>query len=491
VTLYTPQELEIGKAALLRARRDPEWWIKTTFGEPIIGKQHDILEAAAEPGVTEIDVVSCHNSGKTHTLARLVKWWLSVWPNNSKVITTAPTWNQVEFQLWREVRSGFDKARAPLGGAMLNFRWDLAPEWFAMGISTDRPANLQGFHAAHLLVVVDEADGIAPEMWNALDALVTSGHCLMVCIGNPDDPQSEWRKRVTAAMSDSRKRVIRIAADDVTPHFAKYPFMLSPVWVEEKKRLWGETGPRYMSKVLAQWPDQGSDTVIPMSWLLAAKGRDVERGLRTLGVDVARYGTDRTVRTLMAGRWMEWQRVTQQEDTFVTSSKVIRDIDDYGPVAGAVDAVGIGAGVVDNVKAARPKFPLTEFNAAMKPVPDSAEEAEFADLASQWWWAARKGFEARQFGFSMDDPELVDTLINELNQARFGFVGPRLKINKFGMKVTQTEATLDSDLRAQRSPDLADSFVLAANAAAPYVGLKEARPRVVQYHKFVQGAVNA
>ena len=489
--MISPADLEIGKAALLRARADPEWWIKTTFGEPIIGKQLDILSACVEPGVTEVDVVSCHNSGKTHTVARLLLWWLSIWPNKSKVVTTAPTWTQVEKLLWSEVRGGHAKAKAPLGGRMLNYEWQLGPEWFGVGLSTDKPANMQGFHAEHVLVIVDEADGIDPKMWTALDSLMTSGHCLMVCIGNPDDPQSEWRKRVNVAQADPRKRVIRITAADVTPYFARYPFMLNPEWVEQKRILWGETGPRYMSKVLAQWPDQGADTVIPMSWLLASKGRDVERGLRTIGVDVARFGTDRTVRTLMAGRWMEWQRVTQAEDTFITSSKVIRDIDDYAPVAGAIDAVGLGAGVVDNVRHARPKFNLTEFSANNKPVPNSAEEADFTDLASQWWWAARKGFESRSFGFSMDEPDLVDTLINELNQARYGFVGSKIKINKFGLRVTQSEATLDSETRAQRSPDLADSFVLAANAAAPYVGMKEAPRRVVTYHRYIPGQVNA
>lgn len=501
--MISEADLRIGIDSLQRARRDPRWWIHTTFGEPIIGKQNDILEACAEPGVTEVDVVSCHNSGKTHTIARLVKWWLSIWPGDSKVVTTAPTWPQVENLLWREIRGGYAKAArrgAPLGGRMLTTRWELAEEWYGIGLSTDEPENLQGYHARHLLVVVDEADGIDPQMWTALDSLVTSGHCLMVCIGNPDDPQSEWRKRVTEAQSNPNKRVIRIEADDVTPFFAQYPFMLNPAWVEEKRRLWGETGPRYLSKVKAQWPDQGADTLVPMSWLLAAKGRSVERGLPALGVDVARFGTDRSVRALMEGGWLRRLAVTSQEDIVQTSSKVVQDIDTYAPVAIAIDAIGLGAGVADMVRHARPRARITEFVANAKPTYEDPHE-KFADLASQWWWQFRKGLEpgsARPIGFAMDDggitpgyQDLIDTLINEANQARYGFIGERLKVNKFGLKVTVTEAGMDTEQRAERSPDLADGVVLAWNAALPLVGKKEAPVQQVSAFRQVPGAIRA
>jgi phage terminase large subunit len=494
--VISPEDLEIGKAALLHARADPVWWVETTFGERVLGKQNDMLVALAEPGITEIHVPSCHNSGKTHIAARALLWWLSIWPHKSKVVSTAPTWHQVEDLLWGEVNGGHGKARAPLGGRMLQTRWNLGPEWFGTGISTDEAVNLQGYHAEHVLIIVDEADGIAPQIWQAIDGLTTTRHAVILAIGNPLDPQSEWKKRHDRAIGNPKKRVIRISADDVLPFGDRYPFMLQRTWVDDMRDAWGEESALWMGKVMAQWPDQGSDTLIPMSWLMAAKGRAAERGLRTAGWDIARFGTDRTVGTLMEGNWMLKQVVRRQQDTYVTSSEIISSILQDNPVAVAMDGVGLGAGPVDNVKAWKAQtkhgVALTDFNAGAKPVGGSKEEEMFADLAAQWYWRVREGFEKGLYGFAMDNPEQVDLLINELNRPRYGYVERgKIRINKFGLKVTQSEATLDSETRAQRSPDLADSFVLAANAAAPYVGMKEAPRKVISYHRYIPGQVNA
>jgi len=494
VTVTT--EIREAATAIQRARRDPIWWVEQTFGEQVIGRQRDILQALADPRIREIHVPSCHDSGKTHTCARALKWWLTCWPNRSKVVSTAPTWPQVENLLWREVRGGHAKARAPLGGRMLTTRWDLGPEWYGIGLSTDEAVNLQGYHAEYILVIVDEADGIAPEIWNAIDGLLTTRNAKLLCIGNPLDPQSEWKKRVDRAIGDPEKWVIRISADDVLPYAERYPFLLQAAWVEDKRRAWGEQSPLFMGKVRAVWADQGSDTLIPISWLLAAKGRSVEHGLRTLGSDIARFGTDRTVHTLMEGYWMARQIVHQQQDTHITSSELISLIQQEAPIALAIDGVGLGAGVVDNVRAWRTQMRhgihITEFNAGAKPVGGSAEEEMFVDLAAQWYWKVRLGFERGAYGFSMSQPDQVDMLITELNQPKFGYLGRgKIKVNKHGLKVTQSEATLDPEQRAQRSPDLADSFVLAANAAAQYVGMKDLPRRVVTYHQFRPGQVNA
>lgn len=500
MTTLSPADLETAKAALLRLRRDPVWWIETTFKEPVIGKQKDVAQAVFTPGVTDVDVPSCHDSGKTHIVSRIAMAWLCAFPRRSKVVTTAPTWPQVEHLLWREMRDGYVKAQrngAPLGGRMLTTRWDISEQWFAIGLSTDDPVNIQGYHAEHLLVIVDEADGIPPEMWHALDGLTTSGHCVILGIGNPLDPQSAWRKRVNANTGRATHRLIRISHEDVTPLHARYPFLLSPSWVEDKRDKWGETSPLYLGKVLAQWPDQGADTVIPMSWLLAAKGRQVPRGLRTLFADVARFGTNRTVLSFMEGGWLARQASWEQADTVVTASRIVNAMDSWSPVQVGVDANGLGAGVYDQVRYIRPQAKLYEYNAQRKPIENSAEAEMYADLASQWWWEARTAFEKNEVGFAMENPELVDDLINELNQARYGYVesGRKIKVNKYGLKVTQSEMTMDVEERASRSPDLADSFVGGLAMSKPYLAAPgqtpPERPRVIQYHTWRPGAVNA
>ncbi len=352
---------------------------------------------------------------------------------------------------------------------MLTTRWDLAPDWFAIGMSTDKPVNLQGFHAPNILVVVDEADGVPPEIWTALDGLLTSANSKLVAIGNPLDPTSEFRKRYEAAARKPNAKQIRISYTD-TPNIAeqseRYPFLLTPKWVEDKRQRWGERSALWFGKVLGLWPEQGTDTLIPMSWLERAKGRRVPEGLSTYGVDVARFGTDRTVRTLLRGGWCVFSRATSQEDTAQTASRVLQDVLNFGPAQIAVDAVGIGSGVVDICRRRLgDRVPLIAFNAANR----AQDHETFDNLAAEWWWAVREAFERGQIGFDMEDPEAVDELVNELNQCSFSYTGrdARLRIHKFGAKVN--EETLEIEQRAARSPDRADSFVLAFNAAKHYL----------------------
>ena len=46
---------------------------------------------------------------------------------------------------------------------------------------------------------------------------------------------------------------------------------------------------------------------------------------RVLGVYVAEFGTNSTVRTLRIDQYVVWQRVTSQDDTMITTSKVAVD----------------------------------------------------------------------------------------------------------------------------------------------------------------------
>jgi phage terminase large subunit len=73
------------------------------------------------------------------------------------VITTAPTFAQVEQLLWREIRGRHAPPAYPYGGKLTNTKLELADDWFAIGLSTNEPERFQGHHARRLLLVVDEA----------------------------------------------------------------------------------------------------------------------------------------------------------------------------------------------------------------------------------------------------------------------------------------------------------------------------------------------
>ena len=472
------------------SRKNPWPWIERMFGDvPLFEKQRQILESLRDNRATYVK--ACHASTKTRTAAYATHWFLCSWPLESKVLTTAPTWTQIVDNLWREIRALHAQARRPLGGRMLQSQFDIEPQWFAKGQSSDRGINFQGLHSPNILVIIDEADGIPRDIWEAIDGILTSANSKLLAIGNPLDPTSEFKRRADLAPTRLRERVIQIRAED-TPNIARnevvYPFLITPQWVADARENYGETSALYIGKVLAEWPEQRTDTLIPLPWLLRARTRAVEPGIRTLGVDVARLGTDRTVRTLLAGSQLMYSRATAKEDTMQTVSRVLQDIELDGPAHVAIDEVGVGAGVLDRLREIKGHtFPIVGVNNGEK----ASDPEKFVNLGAEMWWKVRQAFERNEPGLACDDMESVDQVISDLNRPTYEYVREaKLKIDKFGMPRGSSERSLSDEERTRRSPDRGDSYVLSYNAASPFLkgGLMTRQP--IWYNRPRAGHVN-
>ena len=487
----TPEE----QAKQLRdwTSRNPWAWVEQTFGDvPLFEKQKQILDSVRDYRATYVK--ACHASTKTRTAAYCTLWWMYAYPNESKVLTTAPTWTQVVDNLWREIRAlhGTAGARSGgLGGRMLQAEYDIDPQWFAKGQSSDRGVNFQGLHSPNILVILDEADGIPKEIWEAVDGLMTSENSKLLAIGNPLDPTSEFKRRAELGRKDAN--VIQIRASD-TPNVAQnkvvFPFLVTPDWVQYALENYGETSPLYIGKVLAEWPDQRTDTLIPLPWLLRARSKTVPSGIVTLGVDVARYGADRSVRTLLSGGQLVRSSATAKEDTMKTVSRVLMDIELDAPANVAVDITGIGSGVYDRlVEIKGPKFPIVGVNNGER----ASDPEKFVNLGAEMWWHVRSAFERNEIGLACADVESLDELIADLNRPTYEYVREaKLKIDKFGLPRGQSEWSLSDEERSRRSPDRGDSFVLAYGAALPFLRMADgsAQRSSIPYYTYQKGAVN-
>ena len=69
-----------------------------------------------------------------------------------------------------------------------------------------------------------------------------------------------------------------------------------------------------------------------------------------IGVDVARYGADRTAICVRRGDRVLEIRAYHREDTMNTTGRVVAAIREHNPVAVFVDVVGVGAAGVDRLK---------------------------------------------------------------------------------------------------------------------------------------------
>ena len=158
-----------------RYAQDPVGFVTEGLGEQIWSKQREILESVRDHRRTAVP--AGHSVGKSHLAARMVAWWVACHPpGTARVVTTATTYRQVKNILWPQIRSVVVKHSLP--GEVLLTEWKIGQETVADGFSPSdhNEAAVQGIHAEHLLIVVDEAGGISNTIGNALEALMTGGH---------------------------------------------------------------------------------------------------------------------------------------------------------------------------------------------------------------------------------------------------------------------------------------------------------------------------
>src|SRR5262245_21705603 len=160
--------------------RDPVHFCRAFLRHDLWATQEAILRAVATR--SRIAVKACHASGKTFCAAATVLWFVTRYPDGI-VITTAPTWVQVERVLWGEIHRAVQQSRIafpPLNKTEL----PIGPGNYAMGLSTNEGVRFQGFHG-RVLVVIDEAPGVSPEIWEAIEGLRAGGDVRVLALGNP------------------------------------------------------------------------------------------------------------------------------------------------------------------------------------------------------------------------------------------------------------------------------------------------------------------
>lgn len=441
---------------------DPVGWVRDRLGEHLWSKQADIAESVVTHRRTAVK--SCHDAGKSFIASRIADWWIDSHPaGEAFVVSTAPTYKQVHAILWEEIRKAAksaEKRGQKLPGRVLQSdEWKL-DDGTLVGFGR-KPADtdehgFQGIHRRYVLVIIDEACGVPDQLWTAVEAITTNADCRILAIGNPDDPNTEFGR---VCKPGSGWNVIQISAFD-TPNFTDEPvpeglrpLLLSPEWVEDKRRRWGEESPRYTSKVLGDFPDIGEDTLIPPSLIEAAQQRTLDpNGSQRLGVDVARFGTDRTIVMRAQGPVVRCVGSYAKQATTETTGHVVAAARGMlGSFEIRVDGVGVGGGVVDQlVEQGWPVIDMQAGAAAM-------DSEHFLNARAEWYWGLRQRFEDGDIDIDPDD----DDLAAHLGALRYKFTS-RGQI--------QIESKDEMRRRGLPSPDRADALMLATAPLNPNMG---------------------
>lgn len=430
---------------------DPVGWVKSVVGEFLWSKQREILEALRDH--RRVAVQSCHGSGKSYDASRAGAWWIDSHPQGeAMLITTAPTFPQVRAILWKELRRAH--AKGGLAGYMNKTEWLIDNQLVGLG---RKPADydeqaFQGIHAPYILVELDEAGGIPKNLFDDAASLITNDAGRMLAIGNPDNPDSYFAE---ICKPGSGWYVIKISAFD-TPNFTGewVPEELRQVlvgheWVDQAKRDWGEESPLYISKVLGEFPEDATETVVPFSAVAACRipMEGSEEGPKRLGMDVG-AGGDKTVITFRSGKKVMWQRSYSTPDAMAAVGYAVQAIKDTGAERIMVDVIGVGWGVAGRLDELR-KDNL--HNCRVIPVnvgQNSHDTKKYPKLRDQLWWEARDRSVDREWDLS----ELSDEAISQL-------VAPRYMPDSSGRN--KVEKKDETRVRIGRSPDDADSLLLA------------------------------
>jgi hypothetical protein len=448
---------------------DPALWAREKLGEHFWSKQVEIADSVRDNRLTAVQ--SCHGVGKSWTASRLTAWWLDIHPpGEARVVTTAPTGDQVKAILWSEINAAFATAAArgnPLPGRINETDWKLGKRLIAFGRkpSDYNPHAFQGIHARYVLVVLDEACGINKQFWVAAQAIATGEHCRILAIGNPDDPGSQFAK----VCANDRWNTIRISAFD-TPNFTGEPvpddlkpMLVSHAYEHDMRTEFGEHAPTYISKVLGQFPHDADDGVVRLSAVRACALPPSTPLLYTdltpvqLGVDLGAGGDETVIRErrgMRVGR--EWR--SREKDPTKVVDVIVAAIRDSKATVVKVDSIGIGWGIVGTLRERRAKGEHDADIIGVNVSEASTEPEKFGRLRSQiWWQVGRQLSEDRGWDLSELDEDDRERLVSQLT-------APKYSLDAAGRIVVEPKP--ETKKRIGRSPDNADALLLAFYAGS-------------------------
>lgn len=504
---YTPAE----RAKIRKTLVDPLKFIPTWLGTELWDIQQEIVRALEKPQA-EVDVKACHSSGKTFLAAQVALWFPARY-ENCIVITTAPTKKQVEVLIWGEIHKTLSKSRYPYPPAnmtKLEFPKDKFPMRYVMGFTTtvqqqDEGVKFQGFHADHVLIIIDEAPGVDPKIMEAIDGIRAGGDVRVLKLGNPtissgafyDDFHSKRAGikhftisafdtpnfkgiRLRYDSEDAEGKPITVTLGDpngrdlVDYHDAKglteeeldenvMPWLTTRRWVKSRFLVWGPEDFRFQSRVLGNFPAQSPDALLSLTWLERAQNDTREcDGKVDIGIDVAGPGEDETV--MCARRGFQILEVTAW-GTPDPRGELVQALRKYEGDIGSINTDSAGIGYYLHKHLEDLGFPSNPVNVGESP----ADKEQFVNLKAELYWGLRMRAKAGDLAGLTDE-----TTIAQLASIRW-------KPNSRGQSEIESKEKMRK--RGVKSPDRAEAVMLAfAKVYKDGAGLLE------HYKALAQGA---
>lgn len=431
-------------------------FVREVFGIEPDAWQMDVLNLW-DAGDQRIAMKACKGPGKTAVLAWIIWHFLATRPH-PKVAATSITGDNLADCLWAELAKW--QQRSPF--LLQAFEWnsgrivarDHRETWWASARTWPRTAKIEqqaatlaGIHGDYVLFIIDEVGEIPDAVAVTAEAALAVGiEVRMVIAGNPTVCEGPlWRacNRDKAYWS-----VVTITGDPDSP---KRSPRISLDWARKQIATYGRDNPWVMANVFGEFPPAGSLNFIGRALVDAAIAREAQCHLLDpliMGVDVARYGDDKTVlRTRKGLDARTFPPIKLRNlDTMQVAARISEMYQRMRYDAIFVDCGGVGAGVFDRCRQLRLPVIGVDFGArADRSMP--GEQITYYNKRAEIWGVMKEWL---PYGAIDDDADLSSDL-----------TGPRYAYKLLdGRDAILLESKDDMRARGLASPDDGDALAL-------------------------------
>lgn len=427
------------------------------------------------------EMIPTHN---TATCGVLASWWIatrgSVAPDQTIVVTTAPSFPQVKTNLFHELQVNMTHSRektlpngepkglnyAPLPGKILTS--GNTAEWKddkgSLLATGRKPSDgnvvltFQGIHRKYVLFIIDEAGGMLPDMFVAAEAMTTNENTRILAVGNPDVRGSEFYKMF---LPDSDWNKIHISSYD-TPTFTGEPcpaelldYMPTPDWVERNIKAWGGLDdPRTKVRILGEFPDSDESVFFSERIINKAQETELDPDLTeriTLGIDLAMQGKDESRIYVNQGGRIRLHKAWPGETARLNATTILQAIKDTEADIVNIDSGGIGTPIIEWLEELVAKddevspFVLTRMNSSEV----SPDMRRWYNMKAYWYDMLRTGMLNGEVDF-----EVSSELRKQLTDINFSIWETGNRAGSILM-----ESKKDMRKRVGYSPDDVDAIV--------------------------------
>lgn len=357
-----------------RYKTDPVAFAKEVLKFPINKYQERILNALVT--YKRVCVRGPHGMGKSAILSVVILWFIAV-HEECKIPTTASVWRQLTEFLWPEIhkwatRKECEWWRVGLtireGKELLDTKLSLGSNRFAFAISSTDEAKIEGAHSDAIMYVFDESKTIEAAIWDAAEGALTTPDSYAIACSTPGDSTGRFYDIQSFRPEYKDWHVIHVTLED-----AIEAGRIQQAWADSRKVQWGEKSVMYRRRVLGEFAEDESDTVITLSMVERAQERwrklksaetalikdgvpptkaheQIWGKLQKIGCDPAGSGGDKVAYAYRHdGDKIYRVERSMHKDQMITAGHLRPYLEQGDAVMAFIDVNGVGAGAYDRL----------------------------------------------------------------------------------------------------------------------------------------------